>query len=311
MEGNNDAMSGPIGFVCRFQFVKSGATDERTTPVPAGRGQQVNGNIRNEWFAPGADLERAARASIRFTGGGVHQTKTMMLAELSAFLLAAQDSSASVADLVIERNVLGKSTNSARKIALSRLTGLYGIAKPPPIAAAQFALWRNDPDGRPLLALLMALARDPLLRDSAAAVLPAAQGTPIRWTNIAASLETRHPDRFSFKMMRTLAQNCASTWTQSGHLRGRVKKVRAQAQPTAAVAALSAFLATVCGFGGPALLESPWFDILDLPPGERLSLLRRAEAQGYARIRTAGDMLEITVRQPLAQTLGIPGLADV
>jgi hypothetical protein len=150
-----------------------------------------------------------------------------------------------------------------------------------------------------------------LLRESAAAVLPAAQGTPIRWTNIAASLEARYQERFSYKMVRSLAQNCASTWTQSGHLRGRVNKIRAQAQPTAAVAALSGLLATVCGFGGPALLESPWFDILDLPPGERLALLRQAEAQGYARIRTAGDMLEITVRQPLAQTLGIPALANI
>jgi len=271
----------------------------------------VNGSFRHEWFAPGVDLERLNRAGIKLSGGGVHQSKTMMLAELTAFLHATQASSASAAELVIEHNTLGKPTSSARKIALARLTGLYAIAEPVPIAAAVFALWQNDPTGRPLLALLTALARDPLLRDSAAAVLPAAQGTAVRWPNIAASLADQYPDRFSPKMLKSLAQNCASTWTQSGHLHGHINKIRTRARPTPAVAAFAALLATVCGFGGPALLDSPWLELLDLPTGERLSLLRQAEAQGFVRIRTAGDMLEIMVRQSLAQTLRMPDLADI
>jgi hypothetical protein len=271
----------------------------------------VNRNSSLEWFAAGADLERLNRAGIKVSGGGVHQSKTMMLTELTAFLQAADGSSASASELVIEHNVLGKQTNSARKIALARLNGLYAITEPGPISTAQFALWRNDTGGRRLLALLLALARDPLLRDSASVILPAPRGTPIRWRDIATSLETQYPERFSPKMLKSLAQNCASTWTQSGHLRGHINKVREQARPTAAVAALAALLAIACGFGGPALLESPWLDILDLPPGERLSLLRQAEAQGYVRIRTAGDMLEIMVRQPLAQTLRIPDLGEL
>ena len=256
-------------------------------------------------------MERLTRAGIKVSGGGVHQTKTMMLAELTSFLHASQTSPASASELVIEQNVLGKLTNSARKIALARLTGLYAIAQPAPIAAAHFSLWQNDTAGRPLLALLTALARDPLLRDSAAAVLPAAQGTPIRAPLIAASFERLYPERFSQKMLESLSRNCASTWTQSGHLRGHINKVRSIARPTPAVAAFAALLATVCGFGGPSLLDSPWLDVLDLPHGERLSLLRQAEAQGFVRIRTAGDMLEILVRQPLAQTLRIPDLADI
>lgn len=271
----------------------------------------MNGRSYLDWFAPGADLERLNRAGIKFSGGGVHQSKTMMLTELTAFLQAAQDSLMSAGELVIEHNVLGKPTVSARKIALARLTGLYAISKPVPLSSALFALWRQNAEGRPLLALLVALARDPLLRDSATAVLSATQGTPIRWPDIAASLETQYPERFSPTTLKSQAQNCASTWTQSGHLRGHIKKVRAQARPTPAVAALAALLATVCGYGGPALLESPWLDVLDLLPGERLSLLRQAEAQGFVRIRTAGDMLEIMVRQSLAQTLRMPDLADI
>lgn len=263
------------------------------------------------WLAPGAETERLLRAGLKVSGGGAHQSKTMMLSELGTYLQAASEDGATASELIVEHNVLGKQTQSARKIALTRLNGLYAVASPVPITAVMASLWWLDADGRPLLALLTALARDPLLRDSAAAVQPAPQGTPIRWPNIAAAFEAQYPERLSPKMLKSLSQNCASTWTQSGHLRGTVNKLRSVARPTPAVAAFAALIATVCGYGGPALLHSPWLDVLDVAPGERLSLLRQAEAQGFVRVRTAGDMLEIMVRQPLAQTLRMPDLAEL
>ncbi|WP_422901450.1 hypothetical protein [Propionivibrio sp.] len=258
-----------------------------------------------------SDRTRIQRAGFKTAGGGTHQSKTLMLAELTAYMQAALHSEASASDLIIEQNVLGKATLSARKIALTRLTGLYAVSERASIASVLFAIWPLDHHGRPLLALLAALARDPLLRESAAAVLPSSLGASVRWPDIAAKFEAQFPDRFSPSMLKSLSQNCASSWSQSGHLRGHIKKVRNQAKPTPAVAAYAALLATVCGFGGPTLLESPWMDVLDLPPGERLSLLRQAEAQGLVRLRTAGDMLEIVVRQPMAQTLRMPDLAEL
>jgi len=87
--------------------------------------------------------------------------------------------------------------------------------------------------------------------------------------------------------------------------------VRSRARATPPSAAFAALLATVCGFGGPALLDSPWLTVLDVPPGERLSLLQQAEALGLVRVRAAGDVLEITLRQPLSETLRMPGLAEL
>ena len=63
------------------------------------------------------------------------------------------------------------------------------------------------------LALLCALAREPLLRDSAAVVLTAPAGSSVRWPEIAAALDREHRGRYSPKMLKSLAQNCASTWT--------------------------------------------------------------------------------------------------
>jgi hypothetical protein len=76
-------------------------------------------------------------------------------------------------------------------------------------------------------------------------------------------------------------------------------------------AAYAAWLATLAGFGGPALLDSPWLAVLDRPREERLALLRQAEGLGLARVRAAGDVLEIAVKQPLAQTLGMMDLGKL
>jgi hypothetical protein len=112
-------------------------------------------------------------------------------------------------------------------------------------------------------------------------------------------------------MMRSLAQNCASSWTQSGHLKGAVKKLRQRVTPTPPTVAFAALIATASGFGGPAMLSSGWMKVLDLAPEQALDALRRAEAIGLARVRSAGDVIEISVRQPMAATLGVPELEHV
>lgn len=260
------------------------------------------------WFAPLVDKARLERARVKVVGGGAHQSKTMMLADLSVLL--ESDHWCAPANAIVEHNVLGKPSNRARQVALYRLRQLYGLDDNGPVSRTLVALWKREQAGRPLLALISALSSDPSLRDGADAVLDAPPGTQVRWPAIAAAFEARHPGRLGEKMAKSLAQNAASTWTQSGHLVGAVRKIRARAQPTPITAAFAALLATICGFGGPALLESRWLDILDRPIEDRLSLLRQAEGLGLVRLRAAGDVLEIDVRQSLAATLEIPELVD-
>ena len=109
-------------------------------------------------------------------------------------------------------------------------------------------------------------------------------------------------------MLRSLAQNCASTWTQSGHLQGAIRKQRQRIGATPEVVALAALIATVAGFGGPAILSSPWMSVLDVSPGQALDLLRRAESLGLARVRSAGDVTEIATMKPFAATLRVHDL---
>jgi hypothetical protein len=148
------------------------------------------------------------------------------------------------------------------------------------------------------------------LRDSADAVLTASAGAPLRWPQIAMQLEGKHPGRYSPKMLKSLAQNCASTWTQAGHLAGKVHKRRSSPEVTPEAAAYAALLGSSAGFGGPALLASAWMGTLDRSEPELLNLLRGAEAAGLLRMRAGGGVIEINVRRVMADNLGVPELVD-
>lgn len=264
-----------------------------------------------EWFAVGSGDGGAEALGFRSAPGGVHLSKTMMLAELTAVLNGVSDSDpAAVQNAVTLDNLLGKPTGTARRLALSRLNTLYGILKPWPIQVAALRLWPRNVTGRPLLALLCALAREPLLRQSAAPVLGVPLGALVQSPDLASAILAEYPDRYSPKMLRSLARNCASSWTQSGHLQGRVKKRRRLADPSPEAAAYAALLGSIAGFGGPALLRSPWMRLLDRSEPDLLSLLRRAESAGLARVMAGGGVVQIDVRRPMAQVLEVPDLAD-
>jgi hypothetical protein len=262
----------------------------------------------NEWIAAAANISILLRLGIKPQGGGAHQSKTMMLAELTAFLSAGVEDRP--LDAILRDNLLGKPSIVARRAALYRLRQLYGIGDDAPICLVLHRLWPRDPAGQAMLALLCALARDPPLRDGAAAVLDALPGEPVRWPAFAAAFAARHPGRLGEKMAKSLAQNAASSWTQAGFLKGAVRKERIRAQATPAVAAYAALLAGLCGFGGRRVLECRWLDLLDCPVEDRLALLRRAEGHGLARVREVGDVLEIDVAHPIARTLEVPELGQ-
>jgi hypothetical protein len=268
------------------------------------------GTMPLTWSGPGLDEASLGRWGFRTAPGGVHLSKTMMLAELTALFSEASAGAEGVQGLVLDTNILGKRTGAARRLALARLNTLYGVQKPNPLAAVLAKLWRRRADGRPLLALLCALAREPLLRDSADTVLPAPAGAPLRWPQIAMQLEGKHPGRYSPKMLKSLAQNCASTWTQAGHLTGKVHKQRSLPNVTPEAAAYAALLGSLAGFGGPALLASAWIRTLDRSEPELLNLLRAAEATGLLRMRAGGGVIEINVRRVMAENLGVPELVD-
>jgi len=65
-------------------------------------------------------------------------------------------------------------------------------------------------------------------------------------------LDAQEPGRFSKATLKSTAQNINSSWThyQSGHLAGRVRKVRARAVATPGAASLALLLGYVSGLRG-------------------------------------------------------------
>lgn len=282
----------PMSPLCLPSHTSAGAVDR---PRPAA------------WLAEDVNQSSLTRIGIKATGGGTHQSKTMMLADLATLLAS---SGTNPRTLVIDENTLGKPSLNARKAALRRLIELYGIGGKLPIWQVLEELWQRDVPGRPMLALLSALARDPTLRDAAAAVLDVPVGAHVQAASLAAAFEARHPGRFGPGMAASLSRNAASSWTRARFLAGFSPKRRVHPTATPFTAAYAALLAGLCGFSGARLLSSRWLDVLDEPLENRLGLLRQAEGVGLARVRSVGDVLEIETLRPMAETLGVPDLVS-
>src|ERR1035437_8238027 len=110
----------------------------------------------------------------RFGDRGTHTSRTMMLDELKATLEDAPNDALRAAYVAasVEHNCLGKPTSATRTLSAQRLSELYSLDPDVPLFRIMRNLWRLDERGQPLLALLVALARDPLLVATTSAVIP-------------------------------------------------------------------------------------------------------------------------------------------
>jgi hypothetical protein len=268
----------------------------------------MNTSQEFEWMGPAGKPESAIEFGVRISGGGAHQSKTMMFSEMEHLLNTGKRFPDELEHAATTENILGKNTKNSQVLTYRHMVSLYGLKSQPALTRVLMALWTNDPAGRRLNCLLVSLARDPLLRDTAQAVVRTPIGAQLLRDQVESALTAAYPDRMSEKMIRSLAQNCNATWTQSGHLEGRAKKIRRRVTPTPHNVAFAALVATICGFGGPSILSSRWLQVLDLTPDQALDNLRKAESLGLAKVRSAGDVTEILVRQSMAMTLGVSEL---
>src|SRR5262249_40228897 len=126
-------------------------------------------------------------------------------------------------------------------------------------------LWDAEPEGQPLLAMLCALARDPLLRATAEEVVSRPGGAPVGAAMLADAVQAKYPESYSDSVRAKIGRNAASSWTQAGHLRGRVEKVRARATATPSTTAYAFLIGHLDGARGQGLLETPWGRALDSP----------------------------------------------
>jgi len=218
-----------------------------------------------------------------------------MLDELRATLADApvDASHADYVSAIVEHNCLAKPTSATRVLSAQRLSELYALDPDVPIFRIMRSLWRLDEQGQPLLALLVALARDPLLVATAPAVIPLKAGEEFARGPMRQALREAVGSRLNNDTLDKVARNTASSWSQAGHLTGRTFKVRRVVQPTFATVALALFLAYACGTRGEALLDSDWLRAIDCHPSQARALAIDAKRHGLIDLRMAGEVFDL------------------
>ncbi|WP_240920666.1 hypothetical protein [Rubrivivax sp. JA1026] len=231
----------------------------------------------------------------RFGLNGPHAARTMMLADLRQLLAhTARDATrADYARAVVEENALGKPTRRARQLALRHLVTLYGLDPTNPIFRALRRLWPLDEAAQPLLALAVALARDPLLRVTVPFILERGVGSPVPREAVESFLASACPDRFRATSLKSFAQNVAGTWTSAGFLQGHSRKTRSQVQARPEAVALLLLLGYLEGRTGQRLFSSEWTNLINGSPDELEALANSASHRGLLVFMNAGGVKEV------------------
>jgi hypothetical protein len=241
------------------------------------------------------DHTGAARTGFRLGDKGTHTSRTIMLEDLSLVLASAAPDArrADYATEIIEHNCLAKDTLATRRLSNQRLGELYALDPAVPLFRVLRRLWLMDEFGRPLLAMLAAIGRDPLLAASAAAVLPLGEGDSLNREQLARAIAAQVGERLSPATADKVARNVASSWEQSGHLEGRTFKRRRRVTATPHSIAFALYLGRAAGYRGQDLLTDPWVAVLDCSPTAAHQLALEAKRMGLIDMRSAGDVISI------------------
>jgi hypothetical protein len=255
------------------------------------------------------DLESTStleRAGFRFGDKGTHTSRTMMLSELVDLFDSVPEGAhrETYATAIVEENVLGKQTASTRRLTNQRLGELYGLDPGIPIFRVLRRLWSVDVPGRPLLALLCALARDPLLRCTATPVIELPVGAELIRSSFLDAIRETVGSRLNESTLDKVARNAASSWSQAGHLEGRVRKIRQRVRPTAGPLAAALWMGSLEGLAGEQLLSCRWTQVLDRSGQALVPLALEAKQLGLIQARIGGGVVEVDSRGVDAAVMG-------
>jgi hypothetical protein len=265
----------------------------------------------NTFFQPTADHNTLEGIGFRFGAIGTHTSRTIMVEELRS-LFGHTGSAATRQDFahaIINENCLSKETYSTRKLTNQRLGELYGLDSRIALYRILRHLWAANVEGGSLLALLLSLARDPLLRATAPVIAGLPVGAELPRTRLKESIASAVGERMNDSTIEKVQRNAASSWTQSGHLAGRTFKMRQQVKATPASVALALFLADSAGFHGVQAFASPWIELLDCAGSRARELAFEAKRLEYLDLRLADDVVDLDFKRIDPQSKGASWVA--
>lgn len=237
----------------------------------------------------------AANVGFRFGAKGTHTSRTMMLDEFQHVMQATGPEARrpDYAAAIIDGNCLSKPTISTRRLSNQRLGELYGLDPTIPLFRILRRLWSLDVEGRPLLALLATIARDPLLAATCPAIVFLPAHADLRRDAMKSAILAVVGNRLNDSTLEKVCRNAASTWAQSGHLEGRTFKKRRAVAPSPAAVAYAIYLGHAAGFRGAEIFSCGWLRVLDCDPSQARQRALEAKRSGLLDLRMAGDVVEL------------------
>ena len=233
--------------------------------------------------------------------GGTNTSHTIAVAHLTALLSAVppnaplQQYEASA----VEHNILGRATYEGRRRTFRYLRELYLLNRRRLLFRALRDLWDEEPEAKPQLAGLCSLARDSVFRATSHGLLEQPAGAAISSGMLAAFLEDVFPTAYNADTAAKIGRNTASSWTQTGHLKGRSSKLRVAVEARPASMAYALMLGSLQEIRGQPLFDTIWTRFLDATPHQADLVAQRASQRGYLELRSAGGVVEIGFRHLL------------
>lgn len=237
-----------------------------------------------------------SRFGFNFDPGSPHTKRTMMIRELQTLLGLATDPAATADDyyrLIVEENCLGKLTGSNRKYTATYLKRLYGLDPSFTVFRSLRYFYDRDPDSLSLLGVICVYARDGLVRASFPYIRGLAVGMLSNKKQLEAFLDSQYPGRFGEKMIQSLVRNLFSSWTQSGHLSGKTRKIRIRATPTPAAVSYALLLGYLSGARGVILFKTDYAQLLDCTFEKAIELAEDASRRGWIIFKRVGNIIEV------------------
>jgi hypothetical protein len=236
-----------------------------------------------------------SKFGFKFGQSGAHSARSMMLDELRALFSSTtphtpqEEYQADICDF----NLLDKPTVKSRSLTYRHLVDLYGMNRQIPIFRVFRDLWDIEINAQPVLALQVALIRDPLLRLTMPFMQDSPPGAGIVREDVEALLKAPDPERFSPASLKSFAQNINGSWTQAGFLEGRKKKVRSEPIITVVNVTFALFLAYLEGATGERLFHSKWCQILGLREHQLVELAMVANQRGIIDFKRSGGVTDV------------------
>lgn len=195
---------------------------------------------------------------------------------------------------LVEDNCLGKHTLSTRKLTLQRLSELYALDGSVPLFRLMRQFWYADEKAHAQLAVLVAIARDPLLRATCPVLLAMAPGEEIARQRFTDAIREAVEGRLNDSTLDKVVRNTGSSWTQSGHFDGRSRKKRMRIEPTPVSAAFALALGYMLGLRGHTLFDSLFARVLDRDENSLTFLAMDAKRLGLLDIKSGGGMTVVS-----------------